>query len=116
MSVDYAERAAECRRLATQYARPGDWAHFVEMAESWELLLRQQQQKLKQQEELRREQELKQQEELKREEELKQQEELKQEKSRLETIALADRFRNVLSLSDIAADRAAKGNKNEKAA
>src|SRR5262249_6172404 len=113
MSVDYAERAAECRRLATQYARPGDWAHFVEMAESWELLLRQQQQKLKQQEELRREQELKQQEELKREQELKQQEELKreqelkqqeelkQEKSRLETIALADRFRNVLSLSDI---------------
>jgi hypothetical protein len=76
MSLDYTERAAECRRLAAQYARPEDWGHFLEMAETWEKLLR--------------------------------------EESRLKTIALADRFRDVLFLSDMAAKQ--QGNDNEKAA
>src|SRR5215813_8449564 len=110
-AVDYAARAEECRRLAKVYARPDDWAHFIEMAETWEMLLKQQQEKLKQQEEKlkRQEEELKQQqEELKQQqEELKQQ----QEKSRLQTIALADQFRNILFLSDIAVKPAAKENK-----
>jgi PIN domain nuclease of toxin-antitoxin system len=90
MAVDYSERAAECRRLAAQYTRAEHWAHFLEMAETWETLHRHQQEKLKQQEELKR-----QQEERKRQENLRQQEE-----SRLQTIALADRFRDVLFLSD----------------
>jgi hypothetical protein len=106
--VDYAQRAAECRRLAAEYTTKAEhWAHFSEMAETWEMLHGHQQEKLKYQEELRRQEELKQQEELRRQEELKQeelkrQEELKhqQEKSRLQTIALADQFRNVLLLSE----------------
>ena len=64
-AVDYAQRAAECRRLATQCTKPEHWGHFLEMAETWEMLLRYQ-----------------------------------QERSRWQTIALADRFRNVLFLSD----------------
>ena len=84
MVVDYAERAAECRRLAAQYTtRVEHWAHFREMAETWEMLHRHQQEKLKWREELKRQEDLKQQEE-----------------SRLQTIALADRFRDVLFLSD----------------
>ena len=81
--VDYVERAAECRRLAAQYTRAEHWAHFLEMAETWEMLHRHQLEKLKQKEDLKRQEGLKQQEE-----------------SRLQTIALADRFRDVLSLSD----------------
>ncbi len=38
-----------------------------------------------------------------------------QERSRWHTIALAERFRNVLFLSDVAAITAAKQNDNEKA-
>lgn len=82
-AVDYAQRAAECRRLAAQYTtRVEHWAHFREMAETWEMLHRHQQEKLKQQEELKQEQ--------------KQQ----QQNSRLQTIALADQFRDALLLSD----------------
>jgi hypothetical protein len=79
--VDYAERVAECRRLATHYTRPQDWGHFLEMAETWEMLLKNQ-----------------------------------QETSRQQTIALADRCRNVLLLSDIASKGAAKDDNNEMAA
>jgi hypothetical protein len=76
------------------------------MAQTWEMLLKQQQARLKQQEAL------KQLEELKRQQELKHQ----QEKSRLQTIALADRFRGVLFLSEIEPKRQAETNNNEKAA
>lgn len=78
-AVDYAERAATCRRLATQYTKPEDWGHFLEMAETWEMLLSHQ-----------------------------------QERSRSQTIALADRFRKVLFLSDIVPKR--EVDKNEKVA
>ncbi len=80
-AVDYAQRAEECRRLATQYTKPGDWGHFLEMAETWEMLLRHQ-----------------------------------QERARLRTIALADRFRNVLFLSDVAPKRVAEADKDEQGA
>lgn len=63
--IDYAQRAEECRRLAKLYQRPEDWGAFLEMAETWEMLLRHQ-----------------------------------QETARRQTIALGDRFRNVLFLSD----------------
>jgi hypothetical protein len=86
-AVDYAERAAEWRRLAKVYTRSEDWAHFIEMAETWEMLLKQQQEELKQQ----------------------------QEESRLKTIALADRFRNVLFLSEIATTKVPQAH-NEEAA
>ena len=100
-AVDYAERVEECRRLAKIAPRAEDWGHFIEMAETWEMLLKHQQEKFaRQQEQLAQQQE-----------ELKQQ----QEESRLQTIALADRFRNVLFLSD-AAKPAAKENNDEKAA
>jgi hypothetical protein len=79
--VDYAERAEECRRLAKSCQRPEDWGHLLEMAETWQMLLKHQ-----------------------------------QERSRWQTIALAERFRNVLFLSDIAAKGAAEENGNEKAA
>jgi hypothetical protein len=77
-AVDYAQRAAECRRLGTQHTKPEHWEHFFEMAETWEMLLRHQ-----------------------------------QESSRWQTIALADRFRNVLFLSD---KKPAAESNNEKAA
>ena len=80
-AVDYAERAAECRRLAAQYTRSEDWGHFLEMAETWETLLNHQRERL-----------------------------------RLQTIALADRFRNVLFLSDTAPKGPAGTDNNEKAA
>ncbi len=79
-AVDYAKRAEECRRLAKLAPRAEDWGHFLEMAETWEMLLK-----------------------------------YRQEKARWQTIALADRFRNVLFLSDAAAQTPAKEN-NEKAA
>jgi hypothetical protein len=79
--IDYVERVAECRRLAKLYTRPEHWGHFLEMAETWEILLKHQ-----------------------------------QETSRRQTIALADRFRKVLYLSDIAAEEAAKDNNNESTA
>ena len=61
------ERAEECRRLAILGTGRRDWGHFEEMAQTWDMLARQ-----------------------------------RQEKLRSKTAALADRFRNVLSLSDIA--------------
>lgn len=64
-AVNYSERAEECRRLAKLYTQPEDWAHFLEMAETWEALLNHH-----------------------------------QEKSRSQTIALADRIRNVLFLPE----------------
>ena len=107
-AVDYAERAEECRRLAKIAPRTEDWGHFIEMAETWEMLLKHQQEKFaRQQEQLAQQQE----QLAQQQEELKQQ----QEESRLQTIALADRFRNVLFLSD-AAKPAAKENNDEKAA
>jgi DNA anti-recombination protein RmuC len=122
-AVDYAARAEECRRLAKVYTRPEDWAHFIEMAETWEMLLKQQQEKLKQQQEKLKQQQEKlkqQQEKLKQQQEElnQQQEKLKQqqERSRLQTIALADQFRDVLFLSDIAAKPTAKENKSDRAA
>jgi hypothetical protein len=72
-AVDCAQRADECRRLAKLAPRAEDWGHFLEMAETWEFLLKHQ-----------------------------------QEKARLQTIALADRFRNVLFLSNVAAKEPAK--------
>ncbi len=80
-AIDYAKRAEDCRRLAKLCQRPEDWGHFLEMAETWEMLLKHQ-----------------------------------QERSRRQTIALAERFRNVLFLSDVAGKSAAKENGNEKAA
>jgi hypothetical protein len=80
-AVDYAQRAAECRRLASECTKPEDWGHFLEMAETWDMLHRHQ-----------------------------------QERSRLQTIALADRFRNVLFLSDIAPKKPSEADNNEKAA
>lgn len=79
-AVDYLERAEECRRLAKLCKRPEEWGHFLEMGETWEMLLRHQ-----------------------------------QERSRWKTIALADRFRNVLFLSDTAPKKPNADN-NEKAA
>jgi hypothetical protein len=63
--VNYAERAEECRRLAKLYTRPEDWAHFLEMAETWDMLLKHE-----------------------------------QDTSRSQTVALADRIRNVLFFSE----------------
>ena len=87
-AVDYAERAAECRRLAAQYTKPEDCGHLIEMAETWEMLLKHQQEELKH----------------------------RLEKSRLQTIALADQFRNVLLLSDFEVKSPAQVDKSEKAA
>jgi hypothetical protein len=81
--VDYAQRAAECRRLATQYAKPEHRGHFLEMAENWEMMLNHQREK--------------------------------QERTRQQAVALADRFRSILSLSDVAANEPPKENNNETA-
>ncbi len=97
--VDYAQRAEECRRLAAQYTtRVEHWVHFREMAETWEMLHRYEQEKLNWREELKLQKELKHQ----------------QEKSRVETIALADQFRGILLLSDTAPN-GSEANNNEKA-
>jgi hypothetical protein len=80
-AVDYAEHAEECRRLAKLAPKAEDWGHFLEMAETWQMLLKYQ-----------------------------------QERSRWQTIALADRFRNVLFLSDAAPKGPAEADNNEKAA
>jgi hypothetical protein len=48
-AVDYAKRAEECRWLAKLAPRPEDWGHFLEMAETWEMLLKHQQERLRQQ-------------------------------------------------------------------
>jgi len=72
-------RAEECRRLAKASPRAEDWGHFLEMAETWEMLLKHQ-----------------------------------QERSRLQTIALANRFRDVLSLAEAPIGQPEAG-ENEKA-
>jgi hypothetical protein len=36
--ADYKKRAEECRQLAKLTAKPEDWQHFPEMAETWEML------------------------------------------------------------------------------
>ena len=106
--IDHAQRAAECRRMAAQYTtRVEHWAHFREMAETWEMLHRHQQEKFKWREELKQQEELKRQQE-----ELKQ----KQQQSRLETIALADQFRDVFLLSDTAPNGPEGDNKETTAA
>ena len=40
-STDCTSRAEECRRLAKLAAKPEDWQHFIEMAETWDLLAKQ---------------------------------------------------------------------------
>jgi len=40
-STDCTIRADECRRLAKLAAKPEDWGHFLEMAETWEMLAKQ---------------------------------------------------------------------------
>jgi hypothetical protein len=37
-AADCKHRSEECRRLAQLYGRPEDWGHFLEMAQTWELL------------------------------------------------------------------------------
>ena len=36
--VDYRKRAEECRERAARGGRTEDWAHFLEMAQTWEKL------------------------------------------------------------------------------
>jgi hypothetical protein len=40
-ATDYASRAEECRKLAKLAAKPEDWRHFLEMAETWDMLAKQ---------------------------------------------------------------------------
>ena len=80
-AVDYQERAEECRRLAKLCTRAEDWAHFSEMAETWEMLLKHE-----------------------------------QDRSRSQTIALADRIRDVLFLSDDRRGETDETTKRKKAA
>ena len=35
--ADHKKRAEECRQLAKLTAKPEDWQHFLEMAETWEM-------------------------------------------------------------------------------
>jgi hypothetical protein len=46
MTIEYEQRAAECRRLAKLATRGEDWGHFLEMAQTWELLAALRQDKL----------------------------------------------------------------------
>jgi len=41
ISTDCTSRAEECRRLAKLAAKPEDWQHFLEMAETWDTLAKQ---------------------------------------------------------------------------
>lgn len=79
-AAHYAQRAEECRRLAKLCKRPEDWEAFLEMAQTWDMLAEQ-----------------------------------RQERSRWKTIALADRFRSVLFLSEIASKKSAKVHSRENA-
>jgi hypothetical protein len=45
--VDYRKRAEECYERAARGGRFQDWAHFEEMAQTWEKLLHELTQKLK---------------------------------------------------------------------
>src|SRR5689334_8431081 len=40
-AADCVNRAEECRRLAKLALRAEDWGHFLEMAQTWELLAKQ---------------------------------------------------------------------------
>jgi hypothetical protein len=40
-STNFTGRAEECRRLAKLAVKPEDFGHFLEMAETWELLAKQ---------------------------------------------------------------------------
>jgi hypothetical protein len=44
-STEYTGRAEECRKLAELASKPEDWAHFSEMAETWEMMLKHQQER-----------------------------------------------------------------------
>jgi hypothetical protein len=44
--ADCVKRAEECRLLATQCSKSEHWGHFLEMAETWELLAKQRDDKL----------------------------------------------------------------------
>jgi hypothetical protein len=46
MTTDYEQRAEKCRRLAELARRAEDWGHFLEMAQTWELLAALRQDKL----------------------------------------------------------------------
>jgi hypothetical protein len=37
-ATDCTDRAEECRKLAKQAPRAEDWGHFLEMAQTWEML------------------------------------------------------------------------------
>jgi hypothetical protein len=39
--ADYRNRAEECRRLAKLARKPEDGGHFMEMAQTWEMLAQQ---------------------------------------------------------------------------
>jgi hypothetical protein len=43
----YKERAEECRRLAKLCRKPEDWAAFEKMAQTWDRLIRQRQDRLR---------------------------------------------------------------------
>jgi hypothetical protein len=45
-TLNYEQRAEECRRLAKVAARPEDWGHFLEMSQTWDLLAALRQNKL----------------------------------------------------------------------
>jgi len=70
-ATECSSRAEKCRSLAKASPRAEDWGHFLEMAETWDMLGKHH-----------------------------------QERGRRPTIALADRFRNVLFLSDDSAQMA----------
>jgi hypothetical protein len=42
-ATDCTRRAEQCRELAKSAAKPEDWTHFLEMAQTWELLAKQRQ-------------------------------------------------------------------------
>jgi len=48
---DCKHRAEECRKLAKLAPRAEDWGHFVEMAETWEMLAKQREEMLAKQRE-----------------------------------------------------------------
>jgi hypothetical protein len=38
VTIEYKQRAEKCRRQAKLAQRAEDWGHFLEMAQTWELL------------------------------------------------------------------------------
>jgi hypothetical protein len=45
-AVECLERAQECRRLSKLCSKPEAWAHFLEMAQTWDMLATQRQERL----------------------------------------------------------------------